>query len=77
MADCASIKIELDAATAILDRLIQPGVRAVQDSDGSRIEYTMGNVNAQKAKVALLQAQYDACVNGSRVAMTRPINFIF
>lgn len=77
MSDCTSIKTELDAARLVLDRLIQPGVRAVQDSDGSRIEYTLGNLNAQREKVALLQAQYDACVGGTRVALTRPISFLF
>lgn len=77
MTDCASIKTDLDAAKAVLDRMMAPGIRAVQDSDGSRIEYTVGNLNAQREKVALLQAQYDACVSGKRTAMTRPINFVF
>lgn len=74
MADCAAIKIELDAAKAVLDKMMQPGVRSVQDSDGSRIEYTIGNYNAQRDKVARLQAQYDACVNSYSA---KPFEFLF
>lgn len=74
MSDCATLKAKLDAAEAVYDRLLQPGVRVVQDSDGSRIEYSLGNVALYRDKVALLRAQYDAC---TRPGAGRPFHFIF
>lgn len=78
MADCAAIKTQLDEALALYNRLIAGGgVRAIQDSDGSRIEYSVPNINRLYQRVAYLQAQYDACVNGGVAAVTRPLTFIF
>lgn len=74
MADCSAIKTQLDAKQALYDRLIQPGVRVVQDADGSRIEYSLPNVNALREQVALLQAQYDRCLNSNA---SGPFNFVF
>jgi hypothetical protein len=75
--DCAAIKDELDKAKDVYLKLIAPGVRSVYDSDGSRIEYTTGNVEAYRDVVALLQARYDACIAGRPQALTTPINFIY
>lgn len=75
---CADIKAKLDAKQAVLDRLVSgTGIRAVQDTDGSRVEYSQGNVDLLKEQIALLQAQYQACVDGRGAAITRPLNFIF
>jgi hypothetical protein len=71
--DCTALKQQLDNALAILDRMMQPGVRAVQDSDGSRIEYSLGNLQAWKQKVALLQAEYDRCCRRTVSGPFRPI----
>jgi hypothetical protein len=77
-ADCAAIKAKLDAKIAVLDRLVSgAGVRAVQDSDGSRIEYSLPNINALREQIALLQAEYDACLKGTPSVLTRPIQFVF
>ncbi len=78
MADCAAIKTQLDAALAALTAL-QNGaaVRSITDSDGSRIEYQSSNMSALASRVALLQAQYDACIAGSGTVVTRPVNFYF
>lgn len=71
--NCADLKQKLDDALAVLDRMMQPGVRAVQDSDGSRIEYTLGNLQAWKQKVAMLQAEYDRCCRYCASGPFRPI----
>lgn len=73
--NCAALKAELDAAKAVLDRMMQPGIRAVQDSDGSRIEYSLGNVAAYQQKVAALQMQYDSCCG--RRLVSGPLRPIF
>lgn len=78
MADCAAIKRDLDAAIAALSGL-QSGaaVRSITDSDGSRIEYQSGDIASLRTRVALLQAQYDACIGGLTPMLTRPVQFFF
>lgn len=77
MADCAAIKARLDSALSAYDRLVTGGaIRVVQDSDGSRIEYTAANSARLYADIGLLQAQYDACT-GKPAVVTRPLTFIF
>lgn len=78
MADCAAIKAELDSALAAYRRLTEGGAtRVVQDSDGSRIEYTAANAGRLYARIQLLQAQYAACVGGTAPIVTRPLQFFF
>lgn len=78
MADCAAIKAKLDSALDAYTRLTQGGaIRVVQDSDGSRVEYTAANAGRLYANIALLQAQYDACIAGVPASVTRPVNFLF
>lgn len=76
--DCAAIKSQLDAANAALTAL-QNGaaVRSITDSDGSRIEYQSTDIGKLMSRVALLQAQYDACLAGTGAVVTRPVNFYF
>lgn len=76
--NCATIKSRLDAAQAALEGLIAGGaVRSVTDSDGSRIEYTSANLPSLRSYIALLQAQYDACIGGTAAVVTKPVNFFF
>lgn len=78
MADCAAIKAKLDAAQAAFDRLISGrAIRVVVDSDGSRIEYTSANQSKLYQYLQLLQAQYDACIGGTKPAVTKPLQFVF
>jgi hypothetical protein len=78
MADCAEIKTRLDSARAAYDRLINGGaIRVVQDSDGSRVEYTAANSGKLYAYIALLEAQYAGCVAGTSPVATRPLQFFF
>lgn len=74
---CQALKDELDKAKATYERMTAPGIRTVRDSDGSYIEYTTGNVEAYRDRLALLQAQYDACIAGRGAALTRPLTFTF
>jgi hypothetical protein len=78
MADCAAIKTRLDAAQAALDALQRgAAIREVQDADGSRVMYTPASLPALISRVAVLQAQYDACIAGTATVVTRPVNFFF
>lgn len=76
--DCAAIKSRLDAAQAALEGLIAGGaVRSVTDSDGSRIEYTAAKLSDLRSYIALLTAQYNACIGGTGTVVTKPVNFFF
>lgn len=76
--DCAAIKSRLDAAQAALEGLIAGGaVRSVTDSDGSRIEYTAASLPSLRSYIALLMAQYNACIAGTGTVVTKPVNFFF
>ena len=78
MADCASILAQLNEAKAALHALNIGGVvRSITDSDGSRIEYSQANKTGLASYVALLQAQYDACVAGTPAVLTKPVNYFF
>lgn len=81
MADdtCAELLTRLNAAKAALIGVQNGGaIRAITDSDGSRIEYTSANPARLISYVALLQAMYDACIAGtSPPVVTRPVNFFF
>lgn len=78
MADCAEILNRLNEAKAALHAVRIGGVvRSITDSDGSRIEYSQANMNNLTSYVALLQAQYDACVAGTGAVVTRPVNYFF
>lgn len=78
MATCAEIKAELDSALAAYKRLTEGGaLRVVQDSDGSRVEYTAANSSRLLQRIQLLQAQYDACLAGTSTVVTQPLQFFF
>lgn len=78
MADCAAIKTKLDEAEAALHRVHLGGtVRRVRDLSGEEIEYNAANLANLKSYIALLTAQYAACLNGTGVAITRPVNPLF
>lgn len=78
MADCNEILTRLEAARAALDAALKGGaVRSVTDSDGSRIEYTAANTSNLVSYIALLQAQYDACIGGTGAVVSRPVNYFF
>jgi len=78
MADCADILRRLNAAKAALELVNTTGqVRAITDTDGSRIEYSIQRPQNLVSYVALLQAQYDACIAGTATIVTRPVNFFF
>lgn len=75
---CADILARLNAAKAALAGAQQGGaIRSVTDTDGSRIEYTAANPGRLVSYIALLQAQYDACISGTTPVVTRPVNFFF
>jgi hypothetical protein len=75
---CAEIKSRLDAAQAAYDALLAGGaVRSITDSDGSRIEYTSANLPSLVSRLALLTAQYNACLAGTGTVVTKPVNFFF
>lgn len=79
MADtCTELKNRLDAANLAAASIRSGGgVRSVTDSDGSRIEYSTANLPSLLSYIALLQAQYDACVQGGGAVVTRPVQFFF
>lgn len=78
MATCPEIKAELDSALAAYRRLTEGGAaRVVQDSDGSRIEYTAANSGRLLMRIQLLQAQYAACLTGATPVVTKPLQFFF
>jgi len=76
---CPEIYTRLLSARAALDGLMKGGaVRAITDTDGSRIEYTSANPGRLISYVALLEAQYAACIGGtSPPVVTRPVQFFF
>ena len=76
--DCAAIKSRLDAAQAALEGLIAGGaIRSITDSDGSRIEDTSAQLPSLRSYIALLMAQYNACIAGTGTVVTKPVNFFF
>lgn len=78
MADCAEILARLNAAKVALEALYKGGtVRSITDADGSRIEYNAAKPERLISYVALLQAQYDACIAGTSPVLTKPVNFYF
>lgn len=78
MADCADILRQLNAAKAALEALNTSGIiRSITDTDGSRIEYSVQRPQNLTSYVALLQAQYDACIAGTATIVTKPVNFFF
>lgn len=75
---CVQILTRLNAARAALDAVINGGaIRSITDTDGSRVEYTSANSSKLVSYIALLQAQYDACIGGTSTVVTRPVNFFF
>lgn len=75
---CAEIKTRLDAARAAYESLMQGGgIRSITDADGSRIEYTTGNLPSLQSYIALTQAQYDACIGGTGTVVSRPVQFFY
>lgn len=77
--DCAKLKALLDEKLAAYNLATNGGaIRAVTDSDGSRIEYMSPNAQRLLQDIQLLQASYAACLAGcSTPVMTRPINYLF
>jgi hypothetical protein len=77
--DCAAIKALLDEKLAQYNLATGGGgIRSVQDSDTSRIEYNAPNAQRLLQDIQLLQAQYAACIAGTSPAvLTKPINFVF
>ncbi len=75
---CPEILVRLTEARTALSALLRGGaVRAIQDTDGSRIEYTSANPSRLVSYVALLEAQYAACLTGTPTVVTRPVQFFF
>lgn len=78
MADCADILRRLNEAKAALEGVLKGGsIRSIQDTDGSRVEYNAANQTNLRNYIALLQAQYDACIAGTSTVVTRPVNYFF
>lgn len=78
MADCAALKTRLDQLIAARDRLLTgKQIAVVVDANRSRVEYTPANSNSLYAEIAKVQAQYDACVGGTAVALTKPFQYFF
>ena len=78
MADCTEILNRLNEAKSALHAVRIGGVvRSISDSDGSRIEYSQANQANLVSYVALLEAQYAACVSGTSVVVARPVNYFF
>lgn len=76
--DCAGIKQALEDKIAQYNLATGGGgIRSVQDSDTSRIEYNAPNAQRLMQDIQLLQAAYAACVGGAAAQMTKPINFVF
>jgi hypothetical protein len=76
--NCAEIKTRLDAARAAYESLLSGGgVRSITDSDGSRIEYTTANLPSLASYIALLQAEYSGCINGTPTVVSKPVTFWF
>ena len=76
--DCAAIKEALEEKLAQYNLATGGGgIRSVQDSDSSRIEYNAPNAQRLMQDIQMLQAAYAACVGQTAAAMTKPINFIF
>lgn len=76
--DCAAIKTQIDNLTAARTRLLSgQQVVVVVDAFRSRVEYKPADVDKLYTEIAKLQAQYDACISGNPVVMTRPLQFIF
>jgi hypothetical protein len=76
--DCAALLAQLNEAKAALHALSIGGVvRSITDSDGSRIEYSQANKVNLVSYVALLQAQYDACIGSTAPVLTKPVNYFF
>jgi 4-hydroxy-L-threonine phosphate dehydrogenase PdxA len=79
MADCSAIKAQLDEANRAYDSISNGAqVVVIVDAFRSRVEYGRANMPELKVKIALLEAQYAACLAGKpRAVMTRPIQFWF
>jgi len=78
MPDCTQLKARLDQLTSARDKLLQgKQIVVVVDANRSRIEYKPADVNTLYAQIALAQAEYDACVNGTPKAITKPFQFFF
>jgi hypothetical protein len=76
---CADIKARLDAANRAYDRLVAgEQVVVIVDAFRSRVEYKPAELSQLTQQIAVLQAQYDACINPGKVtALTRPVTFRF
>jgi hypothetical protein len=80
MADpCADIKARLDAANRAYDRLVAgEQVVVIVDAFRSRVEYKPAELSQLTQQIAVLQAQYNACINPGKItALTRPVTFRF
>lgn len=78
MADCSAILTRLNFARAALDTAMAGGaIRAVTDSDGSRIEYTAASPARLLTYISRLQAEYDMCIGAPITAATKPLTFLF
>jgi hypothetical protein len=77
--NCADIKARLEEKLAAYHLATSGGgIRSVQDSDTSRIEYQSPNAERLMRDIQLLQAMYTACLAGTAPAvMTKPINYLF
>lgn len=76
--DCAAIKALLDEKLAAYNLAAGGGsIRAVTDSDNSRVEYMSPNMDRLMKDIQLLQAQYAACIGGQSAVVTKPVNFVF
>jgi len=78
-ADCSVIKAQLDEANRAYNEISNGAqVVVIVDAFRSRVEYGRANIPELKAKIALLQAQYVACLAGKpHAVMTRPVQFFF
>jgi hypothetical protein len=53
-------------------------VVVIVDAFRSRVEYKPSNLQELTQQIAVLQTQYDACINPGKVMpLTRPIRFSF
>lgn len=78
MADCAAILQKLNEANAALHTASIGGtVRRVRDLSGEEIEYNAANTANLRSYIALLTAQYNQCINGGALAITRPVTPLF
>lgn len=72
MADLATLTAQLTELQAKLTAAIVPGVRSVQDSDGSRVEYSLGNPAVIQAEIRRVEAQIAILQS-----CTRPFSYLF